>query len=484
MPHRLHLGIGTEQQEITETNILKAKSAFIETQPSDDGISLKLPTKIQAKLLIAMTTEIGKIRLQPEGFINVSDVFDMSKACMAVLAEAPKTILTAISNYIGDHPIFVFLYQELRDATQGLGESDAPRALVDLENFKDSKAAAARLLGSLQALPRRYLCSVALPQPVAEAYRARGGKAIVGPTASLIGTWHESQTGFPIRGPEEVNGGNGLISSMMSVSSLRLMGPLAPAEVKTEHRLFLYVRINGFLEPYGSTRPMTKFESAYRAFIGLGIGVGVFSSFGLKGDSKPHAQAFHCGIDSIDPLGPERSDQRAEKLWSQIKIQDQDAQEIEPAIRTLLSVLNAGPESNHLRLAGRWMFDSLANEDRVMAFMQLVTVAEVLLDGGGGKEPSMTRLLANRCAYLIAETAAERETLISEFETIYGVRSAIVHRGLEWLNEEHFLQYAKLRNICARIIQAEIRMSVSEPALRRTLALAAALRQSKPDVQQ
>jgi hypothetical protein len=70
----------------------------------------------------------------------------------------------------------------------------------------------------------------------------------------------------------------------------------------------------------------------------------------------------------------------------------------------------------------------------------------------------LSELLRNRCAYLIGKDQRQREEILDDFGRIYDVRSQIVHRGKSRLSREEQGLFYKLRWMCFRVVQEEIRL--------------------------
>jgi Apea-like HEPN len=84
---------------------------------------------------------------------------------------------------------------------------------------------------------------------------------------------------------------------------------------------------------------------------------------------------------------------------------------------------------------------------------------EILL---GDKQRSdlmgLSELLRNRCAYLIGKNQRQRESILDDFGRIYDVRSQIVHRGKSRLSRQEQYLFFRLRWMCFRVIQEEVRL--------------------------
>lgn len=115
--------------------------------------------------------------------------------------------------------------------------------------------------------------------------------------------------------------------------------------------------------------------------------------------------------------------------------------------------------AKRVRLAAKWLTDSMISEDALLPFVQATVALEILLgDGKKNNDIGLGELLRNRCAYLVGETHDERQEILRNFDDIYAVRSAIVHNGKHKLNpREQALMY-QLRQLVSKVIVHELGM--------------------------
>ena len=116
-------------------------------------------------------------------------------------------------------------------------------------------------------------------------------------------------------------------------------------------------------------------------------------------------------------------------------------------------------KTKNILLASEWLFDSYCSKNKLLAFIQMTVVLEILLgDKASSDQVGLGVLLRNRCAYLIGDTKSERESILLDFQKIYDVRSRIVHGGKSKLNAAEFALFRKLQWMCRRIIHKEIEL--------------------------
>jgi len=118
-------------------------------------------------------------------------------------------------------------------------------------------------------------------------------------------------------------------------------------------------------------------------------------------------------------------------------------------------LVNRCQEANRIRSAIEWCFDSYSSES-TMAFLQVCIGLEAIL-GEDLKNESLTKSLADRCAYLTASDIKSRKQIRQEFISLYGIRSSLVHGTQRTLDEKqaHYLHWG--RDILEHCIFREIR---------------------------
>lgn len=93
------------------------------------------------------------------------------------------------------------------------------------------------------------------------------------------------------------------------------------------------------------------------------------------------------------------------------------------------------PEAEKLRAAIKWYFDSVAEKDPTISFLQICIGLEALL-GGSEQSKGVTDTLADRCAYIIGSTFKTRSISREKFKKLYQIRSKIVHGNSIRLDEK------------------------------------------------
>ncbi len=95
-------------------------------------------------------------------------------------------------------------------------------------------------------------------------------------------------------------------------------------------------------------------------------------------------------------------------------------------IADLLDCSDKWPDAERIKTALEWAFDSEQSGNQTLGFIQACVGLEALLGDDDQEEPLTTRL-ADRCAYLLGKTHADRTSIRKRFKAMYAVRSKLIH---------------------------------------------------------
>lgn len=444
--------------------------------------NMELDPRFKAKLIGTLRTLLPSLELSDGGRLGIQSAFDIDQKFSGVLRHSGEKMKATLDDYLGERPLLALLMGTLSDELNAVdpAEKTGKAKVCDLPQFADIEGLATRLVAVLEGMPREYLASVELPASLARELYRNSAAPIIGDRVAIIGSWHGDVAGFPSRKgePPQVHppGLLGALSLSLSSGALALSseaaasGAIAAAEKSVARlidkppdnvRCYLYITLKGYIHASYPARQLDRFNTLFKAFIGLGMGIELLEDgwdslvFGMMKLSLHEKEG-----DAFTPLDDLYLDEGAANLFRRVRLHYGARRRSVEDIARIVRILDAEDAAPQLILAGRWLFDSRANRDSVMGFMQLAICAEVLL--GTEEGDGITGMLASRCAYLIATSAKEREGLVAEFKNIYKVRSKIVHRGLGEFKEHERKQYQRLRVICNRILQKEIDLVLVE----------------------
>lgn len=115
------------------------------------------------------------------------------------------------------------------------------------------------------------------------------------------------------------------------------------------------------------------------------------------------------------------------------------------------------PESNRIKAAIEWSFNSNVTEDVTMSFLQTCIALEAVFGEDYSEHENLTSKLADRCSYLIGENIKQRADIRTYFRELYQIRSRLVHGDSIRLgtDEQHYLDWA--RNVLKKSLTRELR---------------------------
>ncbi len=400
-------------------------------------------------------------------FIDVSSTSDLSKA-EAVLPQT-NTLKTTLSDYISETPVSDFIYQYLSKELHEFQEYDASAPalkLSELDGYGDLTALSHRLVGEFESLPWDYTLTIPLPRDIGsflgrtiKFFPLSDAIAIVTPDEAFSGKFPLA-SGIPTRDRK-------ISRSLGKWPGLLLTGESPNWEVQTAH---LQIRVKGFVGEYGTTTTIREGIDIAKAFFGICIALRLFAIEHIYRQDPSKAQ-FYVHRKVSDKWVVERTsemDAPQTEVFHDLILHTLDGRlttdlEKEAWARETLAKIGGTfsivEKSRRILLAGQWLFDSYCGSNELLSFVQAAVVMEILL---GDKAVSdllgLGELLRNRCAYLISTSHEERETLLSDFREIYAVRSSIVHAGKKRLNAKEWELFSKLRWMCRRVIQEEVKL--------------------------
>jgi hypothetical protein len=130
---------------------------------------------------------------------------------------------------------------------------------------------------------------------------------------------------------------------------------------------------------------------------------------------------------------------------------EKDGEAVIDYIKNILNLpaklISAPPEIKEavaVRSAAEWAFEASISENETIAFLQTCIGLEAIL-GDDSDRDSLTETLADRCAYLIADSIQARKRIRKNFKELYRLRSKLVHGRAVRLNgdEKRYLGWAK-----------------------------------------
>jgi hypothetical protein len=325
---------------------------------------------------------------------------------MTLLQEAdralPQTgpVRERVTEFVGENPVSTFVYhrlaRELLAARDGPG-GDNVVALSTLPGYADSAAVAARLIDEFESLPWDYVVSLKMPASFSGVFVPHIGSTRLSDTLDIIVPSADYATTHPIT----------------EAAGLLLTG-YASITTWDQEGCYLQLRTRGFIAPRAATAPMDGFTNTVRAFAGLGVALRLF------GPTTPYEQFRPRSEYLVHRREGERRDFDCECWWDTDQAHTfnrllldlggqldagRQAGLMRLVFGKMATVFSGAEKARRIRLGAQWLFDSLCTSDQPLTYVQAAVVMEVLLgDKLESEKVGVTELLANRCAYLIADS--------------------------------------------------------------------------------
>jgi hypothetical protein len=367
---------------------------------------------------------------------------------------------------IGEMPLIDFvsgtLARELVE-NQSYETELGPKPITSMPAYSNAAETSAKLVDAFESLPWQYTITLPLPVAFSDVFCPSIKYFSLSDFMCIRCGNEEMATSFPlvsgIKGRDERIAGGGLAA---------LLIPQNP-EWKAD-RAYLQIQVEGFIGKFASTEPLHNAVSLIRAFFGLGLALRLFQHKPTYQQYPRKQKAFiHRSIDKkwvIEDLSELESahssaidDLQLHDLDGTLNTPEKRGAWMRQKLGSISAVIKAADRAQNITLGAQWLLDSYSGSDELLQFVQAAVVVEILLGEKASSDlVGLGELLSNRCAYLIANSHAERAELLQDFRTIYEVRSKIVHRGKSRLQLREKILFDKLRWMCRRIIQEEVKL--------------------------
>jgi hypothetical protein len=421
-------------------------------------MSIKLHKDCNNRLKEKLGGALEKARINNLSFLDhqsLEAILDLES-----ILPASGNVKDELQSYISESPLFDFVFGLLSkrvNESQEFSSEHPKEALSYLDEFQNIKDVANNLIDEFNSLPWQYAITFKLNNSIAEFVvdeitPISEDIRILKVGAELIDNF-PLQSGIPKRDNHLNDGG--------------LFGVQGAAEWK-ENTLYVQIKTAGFIGKYVTTTPEVQAIDTFKSFLGLLIAQRAikvkhsYSTSTIKSYAYIHREhekwIIEDSISLADDVSKTINDLKVDDLGGTLDSKERKSNFVSNRLKLLSKALSQ-KESEKLRLAGRWLFDSYCGSNELLSFIQTTVSLEILL---GEKAISdlmgLGELLRNRCAYLIGKTHAQREEVLSDFKKIYEIRSKIVHRGKSQLSRHDRTLFHKLQWMANRVIQEEIEL--------------------------
>lgn len=215
--------------------------------------------------------------------------------------------------------------------------------------------------------------------------------------------------------------------------------------------LFFRLDQQGYINDLRESVTIENSISLLRQFIHLGQIIDIFSKKGLiealiQSKYFPLIFAFDNETSPIH-IRNFTLDHNLTNYLSRLKIDEkkQIFKDSDSDKRRLLNkVFNPNEKyAETILAASEWALNSELNENKTFSFIQVCIGLEAMLGIGLGE--NLTKMLSDRCSYLLGRNFREREKIRKKFEELYKIRSNLVHgrKSQLDLDENEYLDWGK-----------------------------------------
>lgn len=415
-----------------------------------------LDPRCEERLIQVVCEALTALKIENGMFIH----FPSTLALWSTDEVIPKTgsVRQKLETWIDEWPVYEFVYESIsrRLSACAYTPDKTEKYLHEIEGFTDIAATARELVEELSSLPWTYCFSFPLPESLGSPLARLIGNRSFGETNEIAKLDSEFKSKFP----ENKSG--------KPSPAFSLLGAFADPDPWEGRSAALTIQDKGFVGHFGWTSPVINATNKIESILGVLLALNI-----LTVSSVSRAPRLQIPVVIHRMTGEGWKWERRIQLEHAISqvvhgltlsgaIADEtDAQltrYFSWALGQLQSLHNCKDPSRVL-LAGKWLLGSYREVDPALAFVQATVVLEILLgENSSNDKIGLSELLKNRCAYLIAKHADEREEIKDRFGQIYSVRSKIVHIGKSRLSRNEASLLEQLRIYGKRAIRKEIEL--------------------------
>ena len=372
-----------------------------------------------------------------------------------------------IKETLGPLPIVSFIKSTLETEIRNHYEYQRGKArLTELARFNDIGLWANKLVDQFNRLPKKYHIVTALGPSLKECFSEIDKRQSFAPSLSLIpGKYlidEEAPLPIPYRAQQRHIGTSGFRQSASNYFP----------EWQPDST-YLEFRESGFIGEYGVGHAFVKFNIYFRAFIGLLIAIRLFriDNRMLPGLMTTTPNFEHLVYENnkrkLVPRFWIETSPEFTRVFSKIVVDrsgsaNKSVYNAKEAMRKIaFASFPFEDPKRYARIlrAAKWFFNSYAHDDIVESYVQRTICLEILL---GEKRKTdhvdQTKLLANRCAYLIGKNLEEREKILRDCLEVDQMRTRILHEGSSAVSGEIHEAYSKLERLCRVVIFRELEL--------------------------
>lgn len=303
-------------------------------------------------------------------------------------------------NYIGENPIFEFIFDTLSDELAAKPSSETElQSITSIEGYENTSSVAERLIEQLDQLPNTYSLTFELPEEVSKSLPPNFDHYDLSPAIRIVRASPELKSVMPI---DTMAANQHRFTSLFSAL-------LNPTPCWKENILYLQIEVKGFISSYGGLTPNVNARHTLRSFCGLALGLRLFD-ISIQSHSPADKRFYFVHSKDVDGRwlfkGQLQIDDKADRSLARLTVNtlggwidftDRQENWSNQILSEMTSVFSEEGLSGPILLASQWYFDSLTGDDELLQYIQAMVVLEILLgDKATSKAIGLNELLRNR----------------------------------------------------------------------------------------
>jgi hypothetical protein len=413
--------------------------------------------KIDAQTLDALTFRIA------QGIDSIDDLFfglhkmDF-KWSEEIFSQLPEKLRENISKICGEGGLAEFLYGQstMKLEQDDTFQRDEDNNLKNTKTFGNTLDAARSLVSELNNLPYSYRLSAPMPKSFSSQFFKYIDKFELGNGMFLMKGEHLSND-FPLTtGISEADA-----RIFININEKQKQPP-------ADGSIYFVQFKGGYVGLQKDSPIINDFYANFRQLLGSILAVGGFVSTPWNNSSNEHAIFIHRNdgeykITKIEPFPIQLGifyGEMGNELTSDLKSSsDRHPERLKRRLNLIRSSFQNTDHARRLSVSCIWYLRSYMSKDSLDGLLESTISLEALLGGANYEGTRLSSLLGNRCAYLVGRDISDRTEILERFQSIYALRSRIVHEGHHIFskNERDLLMYS--RELCRRSLLKEMALS-------------------------
>lgn len=412
---------------------------------------MKINQAISSTLLVAVTEAIQDGTVSKYGTYKFSDGWEKS-TLQAVGDDFTKSLIKALDgsnleNFLRESLKVVEIESKVTMPKDG-GKLSA------LECFSDPLKVARGVVKQLEKLPIQYRMLIKVFQELSDRINRKDIEIRLSDRLNLL-------SGSMIPDSFMLNHEDDELNAHFRGVNFKSQAPFTTSETG----LYIEYRATGYLSLRRMSKTVGEFYDEVRAFYGGCIAYGIMGTFSFSSEQISPILIANSLIDGNESFAfVDRAEEDVAKCANLATSNDTDEKiergdDLEKIMAPVLSIFRS--ENNaKLKTACAWALRAHLSARGLDKILESAITIEVLMgDRDTSDRIGLSKLIANRCAYALGKSVAERDDIINFFAQFYRVRSEVVHSGRTSLHAEERKIVDEGLSLATRILQHEISLA-------------------------